>query len=202
MKSRRETLEFAVLGLLHDAPMHGYELRKELNLLLGSFRAISYGTLYPCLKRLEAAGLISNPEEVGTASPARAKPLRGRRARIIYQVTRVGKNRFDDEIAHAGPTAWGDEAFGVRFAFFAQTDPATRLKILEGRWARLAERLETVRNALDQSRERMDEYTLELQQYGLEQVEHELRWLEGLINSERGRGPRGSSMTKRKRKQL
>jgi len=48
----------------------------------------------------------------------------------------------------------------------------------------------------------MDEYTLELQQYGLEQVEHELRWLEGLINSERGRGPRGSSMTKRKRKQL
>ena len=30
--------------------MHGYELRKRLNALLGSFRAFSYGSLYPCLK--------------------------------------------------------------------------------------------------------------------------------------------------------
>ena len=57
--SRRSgILEFAVLGLLHDAPMHGYELRKRLNVLLGSFRAFSYGTLYPCLKGLVAQGFL------------------------------------------------------------------------------------------------------------------------------------------------
>ena len=28
-------LEFAVLGLLNEAPMHGYELRKRLNAVLG-----------------------------------------------------------------------------------------------------------------------------------------------------------------------
>ena len=57
--SKSSLLEFAVLGLLHDAPMHGYELRKRLNGVLGTFHAISYGSLYPCLRTLESAGLIA-----------------------------------------------------------------------------------------------------------------------------------------------
>ncbi|CAM5343190.1 hypothetical protein SALBM217S_09534 [Streptomyces griseoloalbus] len=46
-----QILEFAVLGLLREAPMHGYELRKRLNTSLGVFRAFSYGTLYPSSRR-------------------------------------------------------------------------------------------------------------------------------------------------------
>ena len=43
-------LELAILGLLQEAPMHGYELRKQLATKLGAFRAaISYGSLYPTL---------------------------------------------------------------------------------------------------------------------------------------------------------
>ena len=49
-------LELAVLGLLHRTPMHGYELRKQLNSVLGAFRALSYGSLYPCLNELLAGG--------------------------------------------------------------------------------------------------------------------------------------------------
>src|SRR6266508_5264587 len=55
---RREAvrvLELAILGLLHESPMHGYELRKQLTTKLGAFRAaISYGSLYPTLRRLQA----------------------------------------------------------------------------------------------------------------------------------------------------
>ena len=52
-------LELAILGLLQESPMHGYELRKELATKLGTIRAaISYGTLYPTLKRLQTAGWI------------------------------------------------------------------------------------------------------------------------------------------------
>ena len=36
---RQHLLDFAILGLLHEAPMHGYELRKRLNQALGPFRA-------------------------------------------------------------------------------------------------------------------------------------------------------------------
>src|SRR5688500_19057422 len=49
-------LELAVLGSLHETPLHGYELRKRLNALLGMFRAFSYGSLYPCLRSLLAQG--------------------------------------------------------------------------------------------------------------------------------------------------
>ena len=51
-------LELAVLGLLLESPMHGYELRKRLTGLLGAFRAFSYGSLYPALRRMQADGLI------------------------------------------------------------------------------------------------------------------------------------------------
>ena len=57
--NRSGVLELAVLGLLHETPMHGYELRKRLNSLLGTFRAFGYGSLYPCLKDLLAQGLIA-----------------------------------------------------------------------------------------------------------------------------------------------
>jgi DNA-binding PadR family transcriptional regulator len=182
MRGRSDVLEAAILGLLHQSPMHGYELRKRLNVVLGSIRALSYGSLYPCLKGLVASGWIT-----GTESPA-APPhaLSGKRARIVYELTAEGKERFQQILASSGPAAWEDENFGVRFAFFAQTDPATRLRILEGRRTRLTERLETIRQSFQRTRERMDEYTLELQRHGLEQVEREVRWLDGLIDNERG----------------
>ena len=185
MRSRRDVLEFAILGLLHDTPMHGYELRKDLNGMLGSFRALSYGSLYPCLKRLNSSGYIS-----GTSSADAPRPhaLSGRRARIVYELTADGKEYFNSLVAQAGPTSWEDEGFGVRFAFFAHTDTDIRLRILEGRRTRLTERLEGVRHSMARARERMDEYTLELQRHGLEQVEREVQWLEGLIDYERNRG--------------
>ena len=54
--------ELAVLGLLAESPMHGYELRKRLNATLGSFRAFSFGSLYPTLRRLQAAAFIATEE--------------------------------------------------------------------------------------------------------------------------------------------
>jgi len=183
---RSEVLELAVLGLLHESPLHGYELRKRLNALFGPLRAFSYGTLYPCLKGLLARGWIV--EDAGdTGAPAAG--LTGRRGRIVYALTADGKERFGQLLAEAGPPAWEDEGFGVRFAFFARTDAEVRLRILEGRRTRLEERRSRVRSALARTRERLDSYTLELQRHGLESVEREVRWLTELIEHERGQGP-------------
>lgn len=195
-------LETAILGLLNESPLHGYELRKRLNLLLGSFRAFSYGTLYPALKSLEARGLIETADPAPAATTGRTAarsatgrppsgskaPLAtGRRGRIVYQLTAEGKEHLQTVLSSSGPSAWEDESFDVRFALFAQTDAETRLRILEGRRTRLTERLEAVRESAARTRERLDEYTLELQRHGLEQVEREVRWLDGLITTERDR---------------
>jgi DNA-binding PadR family transcriptional regulator len=172
---RSRVLELAVLGLLHETPMHGYELRKRLNSMLGAFRAFGYGSLYPCLKLLLA-------EE---APEGTAKPLAGRRSKIVYRLTADGKERLQQLLAESGPAAWDDDGFGVHFAFFGQTQADIRLRILEGRRSRLEERLDGVRGAMARTRERMDSYTLELHRHGLESVEREVRWLNELIASER-----------------
>ena len=183
-RQRSGVLELAVLGLLHETPMHGYELRKRLNSVLGAFRAFGYGSLYPCLKDLLAHGLIAedNPE-------LPAGPLSGRRSKIVYRVTADGKERLQDLLCQTGPAACEDDGFGVRFAFFGLTRADIRLRVLEGRRSRLEERLETFRAALSRTRERVDSYTLELQRHGLESVEREVRWLNELIASERQSGP-------------
>jgi len=189
-RNRTGVLEFAVLGLLYRTPMHGYELSKQLNMLLGTFRALSYGTLYPCLNKLYAEGFIVREGDEAARVPGSTRPARGNgrppgRSKIVYRLTAEGKERLQDMLADAGPAAWEDDEFGVHFAFFGQTRADIRLRILEGRRSRLEDRMEGVRAALARTRERVDSYTLELQRHGLESVEREVRWLNELIASER-----------------
>jgi len=184
------TLEFAILGLLHEGPMHGYELRKQLATKLGAIRAaISYGTLYPTLRRLQVASWITEAGETPATDDA-VPPLTSRRGRVVYKITAEGKERFGELLAEAGPETWEDAGFGVHFAFFARTDQATRLRILEGRRRKVEERREGLRDVLARAAERLDAYTLELQRHGLDACEREVRWLEELIANERsGRTP-------------
>ena len=177
-QSRRAALlEFAVLGLLHDGPLHGYELRKRLTTALGIFRALSYGSLYPALRQLLDSGWIHETTEAATGT--------SKRPRITYELTADGKEHFQDLVAASGPDAWDDDDFDVRFAFFSRTEAQVRLRILEGRRSRLEERLANIRDASQARRERMDSYTLALQQHGEERAEREVRWLEELIVAER-----------------
>ncbi|MEP6796503.1 MAG: PadR family transcriptional regulator [Lapillicoccus sp.] len=178
MARRADLLEFAVLGLLHEAPLHGYELRRRLNTALGAFRALSYGSLYPCLRDLLAKGWVVQP-------PGSTGPSGSRRARIVYELTAEGKEHFQVVATSAGPSAWDDDEFDVHFAFFARTTAEVRLRILEGRRSRLEERLANIREASARGRERLDGYTAALQRHGEESAAREVRWLEELIVAER-----------------
>jgi DNA-binding PadR family transcriptional regulator len=190
-------LELAILGILHESAMHGYELRKQLATKVGAFRAaISYGTLYPTLRRLQAEGWITEgtlPPAAGTAavvSHAEIPPMTSKRGRVVYTITAEGKERFQELLVQAGPETFEDPGFGVHFAFFSRTDSATRLRILEGRRRKIEERREGLRDVLARAAERLDAYTLELQRHGLDACEREVRWLEELIATERsGRTP-------------
>lgn len=189
--SRRSTLlELAILGLLHESPLHGYELRKRLNAVLGAFRVLSYGTLYPCLRGLVTRGWIV--EDTAATLPRSLNAAAGsgsRRARIVYELTDEGLAQFQSMLSQSGPAAWEDDTFNVHFSFFARTESDVRLRILEGRRSRLEERLDAYRSAAAQRRERLDHYTTELQRHGLESAEREVRWLSELIETERSTTP-------------
>src|SRR6266571_1951878 len=115
MTSQRSgVLELAVLGLLHETPMHGYELRKRLNAVLGAFRAFGYGSLYPCLKELlqdllsQAGPAAWEDDGFGvhfaffgqTRADIRLRILEGRRSRLEERLEafRAGLSRTRERV--------------------------------------------------------------------------------------------------------
>ena len=180
MVRRPDVLEHTILGVLAEGPLHGYELRKRLTAILGPFRALSFGSLYPCLHRLTDRGLVEQADDRAEAV------VTSKRARVVYSITADGKEAFAQWVADDGPDAWEDEAFAARLAFFGRTDAQVRLRILEGRRARLEERLRDLQDSIERTNERMDVYAERLQRHGIEGAEREVHWLEDLISTERG----------------
>lgn len=172
-------LEMAVLGLLLESPMHGYELRKRLTGLLGAFRAFSYGSLYPTLKRMQTDGLIVE-DEPDTFTAAKV-----RRARRVYRLTKTGEERFAELVADTGPQNYTDDGFGVHLAFFSRTPAVARMRILEGRRRQVEERREGLRDLIGRTTRSTDQYyTRQMHELSLETSEREVQWLNKLIADE------------------
>lgn len=169
-------LDMAILGLLKERPMHGYELKKRLSYMLGHFWTVSYGSLYPALKRLERSG------DIERAYSVREKT----RHRNVYRITRAGENDFikllSDTVAN---NSFADnEKFDLRMAFFQYLEPETRLSLLEKRVQYLKEQIPKFKAYRSRNRDQ-DRYRTSLFRHKVEQVKSDIRWLERLIAQER-----------------
>ena len=182
-------LELAILGLLKERSMHGYQLSKRLTDTLGGFWRVSYGSLYPSLRRLERGGAVErvfDQQEVG-------------RRKNVYRITDHGEKLFLELLEEAGhETSSEDNRFRVRLAFFKYLAPDTRIRLLEKRRAFLEERLSTITTSLTATRDRFDTYTLSLMQHGRDSTEQDIAWLNGLIAAERRQSQTNRGGTKRR----
>ena len=174
-------LELAVLGLLKETPMSGYELRKQLGVKLGAFWRVSFGSLYPCLKRLAADGALEVEESRFTS-----------RKKHVYRLTTRGERLFQELLESADVHDLEQDRFPLRLAFFRYLRPETRLYQLERRRGYVQERLADLCASLRAARDRMDTYTLELVDHGLDEREREIAWLDRLIAAERDSTLRGT----------
>ena len=62
---RRGNVRAAILALLTERPMHGYEMIKEIDNRTGGVWSPSPGSVYPTLQLLEDEGLITSEESGG-----------------------------------------------------------------------------------------------------------------------------------------
>jgi DNA-binding PadR family transcriptional regulator len=194
-------LDLAILGLLFEQEMHGYEIRRRLRDELGLFANISFGSLYPALSRLERSGAVAVTESGGSATPilstgslsGERAGLRARRAgatlgtkrsRKVYRITDSGRVLFEQLLEGEEPAGADDaRSFGLRLAFARHLAPSARLALLERRRAQLTRRLATdLRRA---SGESLDIYTRSLVEHSTEATEHDIAWLDRLIEAER-----------------
>ena len=196
-------LELAILGLLKEQDLHGYELKKRLTQELGVLSSVSFGSLYPALARLEAAGEVKVVEAL---SPTRHIPLtgslggelaafrarraatRGARGKKVYGITERGEKLFEELLEAESASGDDDRAFNLKLAFCRYLPPDARLGLLERRRAHLVERLARARASIRAGRERMDAYTRSLIEHGTEATERDISWLDGLIATERRQG--------------
>jgi DNA-binding PadR family transcriptional regulator len=202
-------LELAVLGLLKEQELHGYELKKRLSSVLGPLSSVSFGSLYPTLAKLEAAGAVkaveANPVPLAPipmtgslggellafrARRAAARTTRGSRGKKVYGITERGEELFAELLLTDSNSGDDDRAFNLRLAFARYLPADARLGLFERRRALLVERLARARDAIRASRERLDAYTRSLLEHGTEATERDISWLDQLIAAERQEDPK------------
>ena len=192
-------VELPVLGLLKERDLHGYELRKQLGAMLGPFWQVSWGSLYPTLRRLAKAGAVEKLEtEVPRRAPKRpaskrARALRAKaseragtsgRRKNVYRITPKGEEMFTAMLEETA-AAVDAEHFTLKLAFFRYLQPETRLALLERRRAYLVDKLAEFKTNLRDYKERIDSYTLSLQNHGMAATESDIAWIDELITAER-----------------
>ncbi len=189
-------LEMAVLGLLKEQDMHGYELKKRLSDVFGVSSAVSFGSLYPALARLEAAGAVGVLAVAKEPLPGGAgQPLAERRAdrrRKVYGITVLGAKMFEDLLTGSQSGGEDERSFHLRLAFAGYLPPESRLGLLQQRRAVLGERL--VQLASRARARRDDRYMKLLFERQREALSGDVSWLDHLIEEERvGRTAAGPS---------
>lgn len=204
---RSSLLDLAILGLLKENDLHGYELSKRLGAILGPGARVSFGSVYPALGRLERAGAVavagarsltgvpatgSLEGELSTFRHLRGRPAgKAGRRRKVYTITDEGAALFD-RLLTTEPKGDGDRQFSVRLMFATYLLPQARLSMLERRRRQLQDRL-GAESGTEKEYEKGSYMRLVLD-HDREAVQHDLAWVERLIEWERveGSAPRGT----------
>lgn len=188
-------IELAILGLLKEQDLHGYELRKRLGDLPGGRSAISFGSLYPALARLERGGFVKAVEAntridrplpssgslVGELAAFRARhlPSTGGRSKKVYGITPTGESHLVALLTDLQPT--DDRTFALKVAFCRHLTTAQRLELFEGRRAELVARIAERRRGPERT---LDRYLRTLRERDDANLSNDLAWLDRLIADE------------------
>ncbi|WP_372619271.1 PadR family transcriptional regulator [Falsiroseomonas sp.] len=75
--------KFFILRVLHDGPLHGYDIARLVARTTGGCCSPTEGTIYPVLREFETGGFVTATEEV----------VQGRQRRV-YELTEAGRAAF------------------------------------------------------------------------------------------------------------
>ena len=85
MTKRTFPVEYAILGLLSQGPLHGYALRRRVDTALSSFWTIATSQIYSALHSMQKSGLLSVEVQTQESRPPRN----------VYLITAKGRQKFD-----------------------------------------------------------------------------------------------------------
>lgn len=137
---------YVILGMLRKGPKSGYEIKAKADISTRFFWAISYGQIYPELKRLEEAGLIEGADDPGSG-----------RQRRVFSITAAGEQALYEWLTRSGELHSELRHEGVLRLFFADSlNQAERVELLHtirAKHQRLHDELSAIRPAAEQARD-------------------------------------------------
>lgn len=186
-------IDLAILGVLAEQELHGYELSKRLSDVLEPGASVSFGSVYPALGRLERAGLVKAVEAgrsrlvpmtgslAGELAAARSRTSgpRGRRAKKVYGITHQGEERLVELLLE--PSGLGTNAeFGLRLSLFRYLTRPQRAEVLDHR----RRALEQLAADLARLAAPTDRWAAARRQREKALIVEDLAWLDGLRAAE------------------
>lgn len=169
--------DILILAILQAKPQHGYEIKKNIEHILGGSIPMNNKVLYPALKRFEEMGALQRTVERQDGKPDRH----------IYYLTESGKEVLQTLLHEFTPALVGNDAeFYTRVAFFHLLEPEARLEILTNRADMIAGKLAHLRDMSTLAGEgKTMSFARRVLQFHVQQAHHEIDWLRELIEETR-----------------
>lgn len=166
--------ELAILGLVVERPMHGYEIEQVIEQRsMRNWTEIGFSSIYYLLKKLESEGLVSpKVEKVDSKGPARK----------VFRPTRRGRSAWKRETRRAlgTPKRHYPEIYLGMAGMPGLTIEETTQALEEYR-AGLDRRSEEIARGREKSGDDLPLYVEAMFRYGEAMVEAERAWVAGLL---------------------
>jgi DNA-binding PadR family transcriptional regulator len=159
--------EYAVLGLLADGPLSGYELHKRAERTIGYLWRPAKSKIYELLPRLSERGLVTS----------RHVPQERRPDKQVHRLTPLGRTALPEWLeSYDLPKTVARNPLLLKLFFGAHGDPTALTELIAERRSRAAQQLEELRQietGVDPERDLFPYLTL---LHGIEDAESTVRW--------------------------
>ena len=167
------SLKYALLGLLSESPKYGYEIKRRFEGALGNVWSVSYGQLYPTLRRLSELGWVTKKTEPGKKAAEKN----------IYSISEKGKKKLDEWLLKPLRSTYKvKDEFTLRFLFFSKLPRENVLEYLRAQQKKTVLQRDSFHRTLVSLREEIDYYLQAIIRKGIIHLEAENQWLEEVIN--------------------
>ncbi len=168
-----------ILGQLFEGEAHGYAIKQTIDRILGVHKKISWGSLYPILKKLEKQSLI---KKISTNKQS------GGPKQKTYVITDAGKKYFY-ELMKMPDYSSGDARiiFRYKLLFFNKIKKETKIEVIKSYQQYCREGVKSVEQYLNEIKKQKSKkitYILEVLSHSLETYQLEKEWAEKLLKKE------------------
>ncbi|MCC5816108.1 MAG: PadR family transcriptional regulator [Leptospira sp.] len=177
---RESKTQYALLGILSQCEMSGYEIKKFVETSLGFFWNESFGQIYPTLKNMEEMGWVTSSEAVAEDS---------NKTKIVYKISKLGLKELKHWLENSTTNIMIRNELLLKVFFGRNMEKTKFLSMLTGIKEKLQEELNLymgIKKSIKGNTEPHPDtkYWLYTLDYGIESTKTGISWIQNVIKDQ------------------